>query len=73
MVFSKWIFCGEIIQDPTCGFLWGASEATLHISVLCVGPSENPEFTLTSFTAINNVIIQDAAVFCAFEQWEYRE
>jgi len=44
MVFSKWIFCGRIIQDPTCGYLWGASEATLHGSVLCVRPSENPEF-----------------------------
>jgi hypothetical protein len=73
MVFSKWILCGEIIQDPTCGCLWGASEATLHRSVLCVRPSENPEFTLTLFTAISNVIIRDTVVFCAFEQWEYRK
>lgn len=73
MVFSKLIFCGGIIQDPTCGCLWNASEAALRGSVLCVRPSENPEFTLSSFTAISNVIICDAAIFCAFEQWEYRK
>jgi len=52
MVFSKWIFCGGIIQDPTCGFLWGASQATLHISVFCVRPLENPEFTLHSLPLV---------------------